>query len=150
MAKIKARIQPTELDKAYIAGLIDGEGSIAVYKTSPKGGSHRLQVMAKMCDWAGIDFISSRYDCTVSFYFSNLDKVVHKFWMGNGQAYQFLKDIRPYMRVKAEQADVGLKFFEDIQSVMGEKLTDEQVKLSEECCQLLKDLKVIHPVGVRL
>lgn len=141
--KVKATITPTELDKAYIAGLIDGEGSIAVYKN---GRSHRLQIAVKMCDLPGVEFLTARYDCTQSFYISKLNKIVHKFFIGNGPAYRFLKDIRPYLQVKAKQADVAIKFYEELGEIQ-HKLTDEQVKFSEECCQLLKDMKVVHPIS---
>lgn len=145
MAKVFRKIEPTETDLAYIAGLVDGEGSIAVYKN---GRSHRVQVSVKMCDSEAIEFLGTRYDCTVSFYISNLNKVVHKFYVGNGAAYRFLQNIRPYLKVKAKQADVAINFYENCGSVEGIRLTDEQVRFSEECCQLLKEMKVIPVVAV--
>lgn len=110
----------TESEKAYIAGLFDGEGSIVIAVTKPstkrktKSPSHWLQVGITNTDRPLIDWLHSiagGHVCDNSHSPSRKRQRPCFAWRKNSnQAMEFLRDIRPYLRAKAEQADIAITF----------------------------------------
>lgn len=106
-----------EVVKAYIAGLMDGEGCFRIekFKTarSPIGCQFRTVVEITMCDEKTISHIAETTN-------RNRQKpktlpsgrVAHKLVWRNGHAAAFIRDILPYLIAKHEEARLCL-FFED-------------------------------------
>lgn len=124
---------------AYIAGIIDGEGCIGVY---PNGKNHSLHVMVMMCDPEAIGEIYEHFGGTFSGY-QGENAYVYRIIMTGDRAYQFLKTIRRFLRVKAEQADWGMEFHEECRTGKGFKLTPEIAEKQLEYAAVLKELKVL-------
>jgi hypothetical protein len=131
-------IVPTPIDLAYIAGIIDGEGYIGVYGGKQK--KHVLTVGVKMCDPEAIGAIVDAFGGTNSGY-ENEFAYVFRWVVQTGRAYEFLKAIRPYLKVKAEQADWAIEYYEETFRGKGTKLIPEDFALRDEYAQILKDLK---------
>ncbi len=100
--------------KAYIAGLIDGEGSICITR---KGLLNRVQYLAmisiQMCDREGIDFVASRYGGKVYLYQPpGENRQVTYSWKlsKNPVVKQLLYDILPYLMIKRTQAILLLEY----------------------------------------
>ena len=105
---------------AYVAGLLDGEGSIVIGVSKPstsrgnKSPSHWLQVGVtntdrKLIDWLLLTFGGHISDNS----HSPSRKKQRPCWawriMGN-QAKTFLEAIHPYLRIKCEQAELAIDF----------------------------------------
>ena len=125
---------------AYIAGIIDGEGYIGVYG-SPK---HILTVGVKMCDPEAIGLIVDTFDGACSGY-ENEKAYVYRVILRARAAYEFLRAIRKYLRVKAEQADWAIEYYEETFKGRGVALSVEDLKLRDNYANILKDLKGWQP-----
>lgn len=106
-----------ELDKAWLAGIIDGEGSIFVMKQKRKDRERdtnyilRVSVqstdpfMAHECrNLAGGPVIFEQHDKR-----PNMSSTL-KWELSGRNAAGFLEEILPYMRVKHEQAKLAIEF----------------------------------------
>lgn len=103
----------TETDKAYIAGILDGEGSIGIYvaKGGDGYGSHVLQVTVKMSEPAAVEMISAV--CNVPIHVGkvrNNSRPCGTIIIRAGKALELLTQCLPYMRVKKVQAEIGIAF----------------------------------------
>ena len=104
---------------AYLAGVIDSDGSIGISrrteKTNTHGYSYReaLQITWKRSDGA-IDFLSklkSIYGGSLGFYtggFNNKTQTVRYSTDGKGTE-KIVKDILPYLKLKRKQAELVLE-----------------------------------------
>lgn len=129
---------PKNTDLAYIAGIIDGEGYIGVYggTTTP----HVLTVGIKMCDPEAIGVIVDTFGGASSGYENEL-AYVFRWIVANRRAYDFLKAIRPFLRVKAEQADWAIEYYEETYRGKGTKLSPQDLAQRAEYAAILKNLK---------
>lgn len=99
----------SEVDRAYLAGVIDGEGSIfATYRES----DHNLGVRVNVCntDARLIEWIAARWvgRVTVTDRTKYGQKPIHR-WDADGKnAVEVLRAALPYLVIKREQADVAL------------------------------------------
>lgn len=98
----------SETQRAYIAGITDGEGCISVAVRLKKYITPTIQVCntdRSLCDWL------------YSIYGGNIDVRVDKrlerrttfCWrVAGAKAVRFTRDVRPYLRIKHHQADIVL------------------------------------------
>lgn len=101
--------EPSEVTKAYIAGIIDGEGCISI--TRMKTGL-TIHVGVTMTNPSAIVLMKSIYGGP-SVYITKRapnHKPVHMWRVQARKAERLLRDIRPYLLVKAEQCDLALSF----------------------------------------
>jgi hypothetical protein len=107
-----------EADLAYLAGLFDGEGTVAVYETTvgTKAGNPRpaflYQVQIANTHWPVIQWILDKVGGTWAR--KTKAKAHHRqgyVWRLTGQkAADFMELIRPYCIIKASQIDKALAF----------------------------------------
>lgn len=108
----------TETDKAYLAGLVDGEGC---FNVSRKRSKHKLReydftcrVMVVNSDTAMMLWILKtvgeggiyKYEKS----FNPIWKPVHRWQICGNKAIEFIKEIYPYLQIKKRQADLLLEF----------------------------------------
>lgn len=132
--KISKIIKPlSEVDKAYLAGIMDGEGSISISrKTDPtmkSGFSFRPCIEISNTDKPLMDWIASTTGLgAIRLYVDHNPKhrPAYKWSLWSNQANQFLNAIRPYLITKRERADIVIEF---IKAHSGGKayLTTEQI-----------------------
>jgi len=106
-------------DLAYIAGFVDGEGSIIMHirrdRKQPyirpmliitQANKEILLWILKTLNIGNINLIYQK---------ENRRKIKKDCWninYGDRKAYEVIKLLRPYIRVKAEQADLLISFYE--------------------------------------
>jgi len=138
----------TKLEKAYLAGLFDGEGTVGYYHKT-KLGYHIVQVAIYNSDPTIMAWIQDR----ISFGSIVSNKVSkHRGWAwmvsSKTQAKQFLKVIRPYLVIKAEQVDLLLSFLDAEQKNRGvgsgKKLSKDELATRVETEIQLKRLKTAN------
>lgn len=104
----------SDTDAAYIAGFLDGEGSISLNKSHKNDGrtpSYSLSVKITQNDRNVLDWIKVTVGmgtiCTHS-YRSN------QWTFRSYRVIDFLKQIYPYLKVKRIQADVAFKYLDTV------------------------------------
>lgn len=107
----------TEVEKAYLAGIIDGEGCIGIGRRrgATKGGSKPLYItptlQVKNTRKELLEWLVERYGGGI---YESIDKRNDRRkpiwgWVVAGQrALRAIKDARPYLLLKTEQADLLL------------------------------------------
>ena len=139
----------TDVEIAYAAGLIDGEGYVGVTRTRTnkaakgcrRGVSYRTMVTVSMTDMRALKFLQ-RVAGNGRFTKIKKQKRSHRqawrWTLWSRQAANFLKLIRPYLVIKAEAADVCIAFQDAMR--IGGYLSDEEWAFREECWRRTKEL----------
>jgi hypothetical protein len=131
-----ARIKGSERDVLYAAGIFDGEGSIGINRNRTPKGSYRWWLVVSVANidmrlhiWLQATFgghvrVNSR---------KNPARPCYHWTLTSRQAADFLKLLSPFLKIKGEQAAVGMEFQEAIHQSRDE--TGERAAR----LQLLKD-----------
>ena len=132
-----------DTERAYIAGLIDGEGCI-----SGVIDRLRLTVSVQMCEPAAVKMLHRYYGGSCWKYFPRAEKNrVVWCWKGYGISNEkILQDIEPFIKVKYKQVQLGLAFMKLIPKHEDPKKDRERVKLKR---RILKGLKYLNRRGPR-
>lgn len=112
----KAQREATVFEKAYLAGLFDGEGCVGAVKVRDKRGGRAEAIMftavVSMCDREPIDLLAEIYGGAIRSR-KTAQKAHHSrvfTWQAYGDAgAKFLRDVLPYLRVKRGQAEAYLR-----------------------------------------
>ena len=106
----------TEIEKAYIAGFFDGEGTIGIAAVTrrPNGitkNGYRLYIVIGQVDGDFLHWLKAKYK---GYLLLRPRRENHQpIWqwrLENRLARIFLTDIQPYLRLKAQQCALGLAF----------------------------------------
>ena len=101
----------TDIEKAYIAGFFDGEGSVSFLwpKSHGRKTSGRLSVRITQNDRRPLDWIRSLYGGSVcERRRTERRQLQHDLTLTTELARKFLADIKPYLRVKANTVEEKL------------------------------------------
>jgi len=108
-------LKPTDL--AYIAGIIDGEGCITINVTKndsfrSRSIQHILKVIVRMVEEEAIIFLRNKFGGSISIQKPSKGRIrfVYQWTLCGKYASSFLAKILPYLKVKANQAKVGINF----------------------------------------
>ena len=111
--KIEPFIEPDEIEKAYAAGFLDGEGCFGVvhYQSrklmadgSERAPGCRVQVYVGQDNKAPLEFLAYRWGGTLH---ENIEPTGHKFYRLNfarAVAVKLCEDLLPYLIVKRSSA----------------------------------------------
>ncbi len=154
IAKItRGKLTPTTEQIAYLAGVMDSDGCIAITK------ANKTALMAKTQR-----IVNPRYVLRITVTNTSMDlmqwlvenfgggrrakqraKLVHKptfDWIyDNGKAIDILRLVRPYLVVKQRQADLGIEFIEKWeypQGGMGARVPVHEVQRREKCWMTMR------------
>ena len=144
----------TEAEKAYLAGIFDGEGCVGYYKR--KGSrtkySYVSVVMVTQSDARLMTWLRDKI-VFGTIYSRPGKKHVEFHWETNKKAHvcEFLETIRPYLILKGEQVDILLNHFqqEGLHPKHKGTVTPEVVADREKVYQELRSLKVINMVPIQ-
>jgi hypothetical protein len=111
-----------EIEKAYIAGIIDGEGSICLIRSNSRSSEAYIypsvriaNTSTKLINWLSdtIGFGSTHYQDI----FPGRKDVYH--WgTASNEAVALLENIRPYLVIKKEQAEVALALWAENEAAL--------------------------------
>ena len=116
-----------ETDKAYIAGFVDGEGSVLV-----ANGYLRVSISQK--EPAVLEWIQSIYGGRL---ISNHDGFMHELIFNGQRATKLVDDLLPYLQVKQVQFECAKLFIATI-TEGGYQLSDTVYTLREELGEKIK------------
>ncbi len=140
----------TEMDKAYLAGLFDGEGCVHISRYQGKNNrspTFTLHVMVSQCDenyliyWMGKTGMGK-------IYIHHPQKKEHRpgycWTLPSRSAAQFLETLLPLLMVKKEQAEIAIEFQKSYDQYIGGSgyiVPRELIEHRESLRLLLKDKK---------
>jgi hypothetical protein len=140
----------TETDKAYLAGIIDGEGCITILKRKPKAEgrsyAYTLSVIVCMTSEVVVDWLLERYPKgykSIQERPNIMHKTQYRFGVDSLNAIELLQDILPYVVEKRDQVLIALDFTKNI-TPKGTRPTPEINAIREG---LYKQLGSMHAHG---
>jgi hypothetical protein len=101
----------TETDNAYAAGILDGEGSIAISGRAKTalciyvGNSD-----PRMCVWLKERYGGSIYQSPSRIRNGKSTRIMYQWQLASASAGAFLKAVYPYLVIKKEQADIAFAY----------------------------------------
>lgn len=123
-----------EFELGYMAGIIDGEGSVGINKH--RTGNPLSKVQVGSADKALIDWIHRRWPGTLSStVHNNSNRTQYRWTLAGYKATAFLKSILPYLVLKQDRAQLVIAFNEVGMGIVGKHLTPEQRLVREELYQ---------------
>jgi len=142
---------PSDLEVAYLAGLIDGEGCLRIEKS---GGKYRYTphtptVCITNCNpslilWVYRKFGGHLYQKKNRGTFQVTWDI---YWLGR-KATELLEDVYPYLTAKKEQAELMLSYRELI-GKPGKKLSEDNISKRWAIIEAMKTLKRNNQVLVK-
>jgi len=148
----------TETQKAYIAGFIDGEGTISISKTgyvSTSGennyttllrvGNTNKEVLETIRNWTGLGYVkifSTKWSTE-----RKNNKPLWKWQMAANQMRELLPVILPYLLIKKRVAKLALELLGDKPRVRGRHVSQE---LREKYRIIVKEAQELNQRGVSI
>lgn len=152
----------TTEQRAYFAGLLDGEGCVSVSKSYPHGDvTYGLRVTFNIT-YANVLYemksifggnihkrdMSKRLNqpCIIKRTEHGIDnpekwKQSYDYYLQSKEAWVFLKIIEPYCKEKREQVKTAIEFFNGNRTHTGRKKSESQIERCEYYYKKLKELK---------
>lgn len=133
---MKQRCVITRTTRAYIAGIIDGEGSIGIHRQHPrphgKSATYRVKIHVSNIYLPLLEWLKDLFGGTI-YHLSEprRRKPCYNWSLMGPPAVDVLRTIYPFLRVKAAQAWLALEFCAQCPSQQGRRLSSEQVALRE-------------------
>ncbi|MGI0149765.1 MAG: hypothetical protein ACREDF_09585 [Thermoplasmata archaeon] len=120
-------------DPPYVSGLLDGEGTILVYKTN---GCYQLSVRIVNTDLPVLERMKSLFGGNIGSKIEKVSKRTRPCWTWDIQgprAAELLVELYPHLLVKREQARLAMEFQDRKRALQKEgALKEEKMKLGEE------------------
>ena len=117
-----------ETVKAYIAGIIDADGSIGIYRA---GMNYFAKVTVTMAEIEAVDLIHEMYGGTIHVRPQVGDRRVMKVLsLAYNRARIVLEDILPYLRVKRQQAVLAIEVHKTVSKERRRELAEQITKLN--------------------
>ena len=137
---------------AYLAGIVDGEGCIRIHKQS-KRNCYSPMITVVNTNPILVDWLRFFFGGSVGVYHSGNTNWKDSYnWRLTGiKAIELLQQIRPYLRLKAQQADKLLAFWRihEIYGVIGGGIEPSPWEYVEEAERFVHDLSILNRKGTR-
>ena len=135
---------------AYLAGIIDGEGTITIAKSKIRKGRknhlYSLRMSVGNSDKRLIDWLKENFGGSIHIMREGHGRKFYQWTLGSKDTYRLLKEIKKYSIIKEEQADIGIEFYKKtLRRNSGERVPMWLNKKREELFQKMKDLHL--PMG---
>jgi len=141
-----------ETTKAYIAGLLDGEGCFHINKfattKSPIGFQYRSVVEVAMCDKSPIEFAAKATGKNFSEKPLKSGRIAYVLVWRNGIAANLIREILPYLHGKRDQAELLLYFEDHVTPGRGRTYKQSDAIICEDIRMRVKEMKAI-PIALR-
>lgn len=143
---MKEMDKTTRVDRAYAAGIIDGEGCISIVRCVdrrwPRPHSYQLRLSVGMGLPEIPYWLHSTFGGWISTYRREYDTYARDIttWTTSGPlVLRILKKLTPFLKEKCEQSAVAMEF--QSPRVQGKNTTDEQFQREKVLFEKLRELK---------
>jgi hypothetical protein len=133
--------QLTETEKAYLAGFIDGEGCITILKQGIKGSTSLSYSLSVLISQADKSLLEDLADLLGMGKVHKTSSGIYNLFISRHDSAALLLEILPYLRLKKNQAVIGLEFFHNATGIRGVKADSALSTLREEYYLLMRSLK---------
>ena len=153
MVTIEETPVPSPTDLAYLAGLLDGEGSICILKGTRAYGTpkHWLEVSIGNTHLGVLQWVQETFGGRVSHNAERFTKRNHRTWRWRASASEaaaILRFLLPYLKIKVEQARLALEFSDHITQYAQDKaflpLAPDEIAWREKQKLLLSSRNLRH------
>lgn len=146
-------VKMRDMDIAYLAGVFDGEGSVGMYRRSKFNAKHKSPIWSCHISIANTDFrLLSWLSANVPYGHARVkprkgNRKIQWEWSIRSRKTisEFLLTVRPFLTVKADQADLLLSLLgaeeETVGRGQGVRLSPETIRQRAAAEVLLKALK---------
>lgn len=138
----------TELEKAYIAGLVDGEGSIHMTKRDNRRTAYPY-VCITMTHKGVIEWLASKFGNSALYVappqkrgFKNLTQPAYSCRLGGKRAKLLCAVLMPYLKVKIEHAKILAQYPEDARVGSGIRIEETGIDIIRE--RLKEELTILN------
>ena len=140
---ITIKIPESEVDLAYMAGIVDGEGCIHARQNRP---STYLCLQIQMCSDVVLHWVSSKFGGTIYSTPSYNTNHQHKYlWRVNGKALgPLLVALQPYLKEKKLRAKAAIRLSE---LILGNRNQSPHALEWEERARLIAEIKRYNRAG---
>ena len=132
--------KPTEVELAYAAGIVDGEGYVGIKcserEKEQKSRSHRVYLSVGNTDERMVKFLNDKFGGT--YYYAERGssspnaKPMYTWKLSAISAVTFLKQVLPYLITKKERAEIAIKFQDTISNANKAKgITEELLEIRD-------------------
>jgi len=111
----------SKVNLAYLAGLIDGEGCIYLKRRAENSTWLQLMLTISQKDVAYLNKIKELIGKRCYFRKPGVTYTAANLVYSSNQAYEILKAIVPYLKLKREQAEFAIDFYENCKVPAGRK-----------------------------
>jgi len=130
------------VERAYLAGLFDGEGYLGLTKTVRKTASIQYTLRTSISNNHPylMQYLLSNYGGSITTKRQN--GFINQEWrLSSNQAYEFLKLIYPFLIVKSDQVKLAMEFQSKMRVGRNTRLTEEELETREYYRLKLMELK---------
>lgn len=131
----------------YVAGFIDGEGSIAIGKNFTYASGKRnyyLRLSVHQMDRRPLDKLVERYGGSLTLNRSHRPNAIWQWVVSGSTAAGVIGEIRPFLISKLEQADLGLAF-QSRKGLHGSRAVSEsELEIQGELHRQMRELKTTN------
>jgi hypothetical protein len=127
---------------AYVAGLFDGEGWISVARsgrTSKNIIRYTLQIGIANAYLPVLEEVRADFGGTINSQ-GKTNLQVYTWRAATDIAYDFMQAVRPYLRIKARQADLAIEYLEKVKRTKG-RVTPEELEFREFYKRLIREAR---------
>ncbi len=136
----------SETEKAYIAGLLDGEGCLTVGRLKPHNGKreHRFicRILVVNTDLTMMLWLQKTVGDGGIYEYKKAGgenwKPCHRWYLNGQKSIELIRQVYPYLQIKRRQAELLLNFPANYKNFKG--LSDEQYFVQEKTFERMKNL----------
>jgi len=138
-----------ELDRAYIAGLVDADGCIQISKRCPgKRTNYALEVTVSNTDTRIINYLKNTVGGGVKEDIRRHRKLVCFGWViTSSAAMELLEQIKPYLQSKKDEAEISI-IFQQMPRIQGKHKSAIEWQIDEILYNKCRELK--HSRGISI
>jgi len=122
----KKRSRNMKISPQYIAGFLDGEGSISIVKVSRERGRYRCSVCLSNNNLGILQEIQKGYGGRIGLWGGRCYRLV---FPRKKEQLSLLKDIHPYLRIKKGRGELAILFHLCYDPNKGKRIPDEVMRL---------------------
>lgn len=109
--EIKDNYLVSEWERAYLAGIVDGEGSIFIAKENPSKPNYMLRISISSTDKILIDWIYKRFGGNTCTQRKDINKKIVYHWRSSGpHAAKIISNIKEFLVIKKLKAEWAISF----------------------------------------
>ena len=138
-----------EIDLSYLAGIIDGEGTVTINHIN-QGNIYRIFLVVTNTNKSLMDWLVKNFGGNVSPRGPTRTKVkqIYDWYLLGEKAYHLLKSIENLLLIKNEQAKICIRYYEFLSNKNFNRRNTRSVSILEFQKRLCKEIRILNNRGI--